>query len=359
MDSFLASDFQSPRHNDEGSQFDGSPNIGSPYDSFEFASEFQHDSHFPHTPSYNGSYQNSPYSINSELPPLDDSAIGLFDTATRISINEEYDPSEYDLPNTSSLLTIDDAFMSSESFPHVSITPPFEQKNDSNVSPPAFDHSSPASSNGGEDDNRSVASSSYVNNFTQEMERLHFESPAWRNANLPSSGGASPPSTKAQSPPQLMIPASPSPPPTINAPAGDGMLNGPQLHIVPATPISGGADRAQPVLFQTAVPEGMQQPSDGTSWNQPSQAHQLSPPDQNQGPRGWPTEMKRPARVSGSSTSCCLRRHNAHGASPTHLCARRSGTRPPWCIKLVVWALMAVCWLPTTGEGQRLPGLSI
>ncbi|TFY60312.1 hypothetical protein EVJ58_g5224 [Rhodofomes roseus] len=272
MDTILVSDFQSPSNELDGNQIDASPNLGSPYDAFDFGPT---DSHFPHTPSYNGSYQNSPYSIISDLPSFDDdNALSLFDNPSGITITEEYDPTQYDIPDSGDLLTLDQGFMSGEAFPH---SGPFE-------------HSSPASSNGAEDDARSHASSnsSFRQNngsphldFEQNFEGLHFESPAWPNRNLPSS----PPVQKAPSPPQLVIPASPAPsstgldatsPPTINAPAGDGMHTGPQLHIVPATPVSGGADGAQPSLFQS-VPSDRQQgmaSSDPTNWDVHAQLSQ-------------------------------------------------------------------------------------
>lgn len=267
MDTMLVSDFHSPSNEFDGNQIDASPNLGSPYDSFDFG---PNDSHFPHTPSYNGSYQNSPYSINSDLPSFDnDNALDLFDNPSGITITEEYDPTEYDIPGSGSLLTLDDhRFMSSEAFPHVSITPAsaYDRKTPAPNESSPFEHGSPASSNGAEDDARSHASStsSFRQNngsphleFEQNFESLHFESPAWPPRNLPSS----PPAHKAPSPPQLVIPASPAPsstgldaaPPTINAPAGDGMPAGPQLHIVPATPVSGGGDQTQPSLFQSVT----------------------------------------------------------------------------------------------------------
>ena len=47
--------------------FDLSPNHSSyDFDAFPYSS-----SHFPHTPSYNSSYQNSPYASYSDLPPID------------------------------------------------------------------------------------------------------------------------------------------------------------------------------------------------------------------------------------------------------------------------------------------------
>lgn len=234
---------------------------GSPYEGFLEQDFGQDNPHFPPTPSYNGSYQNSPFSGISELPPFDTaegSNFALFarEDASGASINDDYDPSEYDLPNGASLLTFDDTYMTSGDVA-VSITPPaFDQS-----SPQTMDHSSPASSAGGEDGRRSRASStsSYMHpnspplDFAQNFESLHFESPAWPPSQLPSDR-PSPPAQKPQSPPQLLIPESPAlsshdEPPTINAPEGDGsMLSGPQLHIVPATPIGGGG-AAQNVPF--------------------------------------------------------------------------------------------------------------
>ncbi|CCM01912.1 uncharacterized protein FIBRA_03983 [Fibroporia radiculosa] len=308
MDSLLVSqDFQSPHHNDfDGSQFDGSPSLGTPYDSFEFTHDLSHpESHFPRTPSYNGSYQNSPYSIISDLPPFDDdhNTLSLFDNPNSISLADEYDPAEYDIPNSSGLLTLDDGFMSSENFPHVSITPPMLDGKTSAMGTPSFDHSSPASSNGVEEDTRSNASSTsaYVQSsprldFTTNFESLRFDSPAWAAGQLPATDRSSPPSQKPQSPPQLVIPTSPSPtgfdtqsPPIINAPAGDGStMTGPQLHIVPATPVSGGGENAPPVLFQSSVSDGQQcvRPSDGAGWDQQPQAQHMSPPSQSQGLTG-------------------------------------------------------------------------
>ncbi|KAH9942746.1 hypothetical protein B0H21DRAFT_515332 [Amylocystis lapponica] len=288
-------DFHSPRDN----HFDISPNLGDAYDSFDFPPD---NAHFPHTPSYNGSYQNSPYSNYSDLPPIDgDDAFGLFsDNPSGISITEEYDPTDYDVPSSSGLLTtLDDRYMLQSTHVSVSVTPPtYDQK-----SPSVLDHSSPGSSNGGEDDSRSRASStsSYMRaasprlEFAQNFEGLRFDSPGWVVGSLPSGDRPSPPANKPQSPPQLVIPDSTSSPsgvdspPIINAPDGDGglMTSGPQLHIVPATPVSGGGGGAQSVPFQQALvnmqPGGSQsaQQSDMGNWDHQSQ--QLAPPSQNPG----------------------------------------------------------------------------
>ena len=143
----------------------------------------------------------------------------------------------------------------------VSITTPAHDEG----SPSPYDHASPASSNGAEDDRRSHGSnaSPYMHpnspplqDFTQNFESMHFESPSWSTSQLPGDRRSPPAQQKAHSPPQLVIPDISSPsssahdePPTINAPEGDGLPNGPQLHIVPATPISGGGVVGQNVQY--------------------------------------------------------------------------------------------------------------
>ncbi|KAI0091074.1 hypothetical protein BDY19DRAFT_886606, partial [Irpex rosettiformis] len=243
------------------------PNVESSYDPYTFEPGYPQDHvPFPHTPSYNG----SPFSQYSELPTYGNTdapdALNLFqdDNPSGITIREEYDPTDYDAPNNSSLLTFDESYMSADlSNPHVAITPPaYDQP-----SPTAYDHASPASSNGLDDDHlsRGSSNSSYVhpnspplNDFAANFESMRFDSsPSWGNAQLPGGGDrASPPVQKPQSPPQLVIPDISSPattvhdePPIINAPDGDGVPSGPQLHIVPATPISGGGIHAQHVPF--------------------------------------------------------------------------------------------------------------
>lgn len=261
----------------------------SPYlvDSYSFDQDFAPDSgHFPHTPSYNGSYQNSPYSVLSDLPNFDNTdgpdALALFeDNPSGISITEEYDPAEYDVPNATGLLTFDEHYMSAvesaNAHVSVSITPP---SYDNAPSPSAYDHASPASSNGADDDrSRASSASSYMppnspplNDFTQNFESMHFESPSWSTSQLPGDRH-SPPAQKPHSPPQLVIPDISSPattvhdePPTINAPEGDGISSGPQLHIVPATPISGGGGVTQNIAF---LQQGNAQENNQQSWDQP------------------------------------------------------------------------------------------
>lgn len=241
------------------------PSVDSAFDPYPFDPGYGQDvSHFPHTPSYNG----SPYSQYSDLPTFGNSdapdALNLFneDNPSGITISEEYDPAEYDLPGSSSLLTFDDSYMAAMDGhnPHVSITPPaYDQP-----SPTSYDHASPASSNGLDDDHLSHGSSgsSYIHpnspplaDFAANFESMHFESPSWTLSRLGQGDRSSPPMTGPQSPPQLVIPDIGSPstvhdePPTINAPDGDGLPAGPQLHIVPATPISGGTGPARTVSF--------------------------------------------------------------------------------------------------------------
>lgn len=166
--------------------------------------------------------------------------------------------------------------------PHVSVsvTPaPIDYQ-----SPNAFDYSSPSSNGGGDSgpdgqprsrgssisSNHNNSNNNPTNNMasprldvTQGFENMRFDSPHWGTSALPPARSLSPPN-KPQSPPQLLIPDSGSSsgsmfpqgsPPVINAPDGDGGLmgQGPQLHIVPATPVSGGGGTSQAVPFQTSL----------------------------------------------------------------------------------------------------------
>ena len=246
-------------------------NLGtsSPFDTYEF-SHLQSPP-FHHTSSYNGSYQNSPYSGHSELsydPDGPDSFTLLSDGLDPLAVREDYDPSEFDPPNSSGLLVFDGEFIGGldHGAPNVSVsvTPaPIDQH-----SPRSYDHSSPSSN----DDPRPRSRASSVSSNPQILphssphldvartfENLRFESPNWRHNQLPGERTLSPP-RKAQSPPQLLIPDSspalfPQETPMINAPEGDGgfVSSGPQLHIVPATPVSGGGAASQAVPFQSTL----------------------------------------------------------------------------------------------------------
>lgn len=234
---------------------------------------------FPHTPSYNGSYQNSPYSGHSELsfdPDNPDNFGLLGDELDGLAVRDEYDPSEYDPPNSSTLLMFEHDFVPSVDHDRppvsVSVTPALHEQH----SPLSFDHSSPSSNGDGHPRSRGSSISSNPNNgnpmasprhvgssprldVARSFEKLRFESPHWQTTLLPGDRASSPPK-KPQSPPQLLIPDStPSMfgpnPPLINAPEGDGgfMSSGPQLHIVPATPVSGGGGASQAVPFQSTL----------------------------------------------------------------------------------------------------------
>ncbi|KAI6122213.1 hypothetical protein EDD16DRAFT_795336 [Pisolithus croceorrhizus] len=263
----------------------------SAFDAYEFKSP-------PfHTSSYNGSYQNSPYSGHSDLSfdPDGPENMGLLGDELNglMTAREDYDPSEYDPPNSSALLMFDGEFLDPNGAPlSVSVTPaPLDQH-----SPLSFDHSSPSSNDDGAPRSRTSsvssnhkpqihAGSSPRLDVAHSFEKLRFESPHWQANHLPVDRATSPPK-KPQSPPQLLIPdSSPSgrpmfsqEPPLINAPEGDGgfMTSGPQLHIVPATPVSGGGAASQSVPFQSTLETlhqgstqtGSQQQGSTAQWDQ-------------------------------------------------------------------------------------------
>ena len=225
--------------------------------------------HFPATPSYSGSYHNSPYSQVSELDfDSKDDSLGLFDNDPLvIPPTEDYDPSKYDAPSSTGLLMFDDGFMSGVNNSNrvsVSVTPAEDAH-----SPAYYDQGSPASSNGGgesgaENGRRSPASSVSSHIGIQASPHLDFnqlrvESPYHRPISIPSEGTS--PQMKAQSPPVLVIPEPggyQQEQPVIHAPQGDGV--GPHLHIVPATPVGGG-EATQPGGFRDAVSRGSYLPS--------------------------------------------------------------------------------------------------
>ncbi|KAH9053655.1 hypothetical protein EDB87DRAFT_203262 [Lactarius vividus] len=206
--------------------------------------------HYPATPSYNGSYPNSPYSAVSELDfDSKDDSLALFDNGP-LAISSRDDPSEYNAPTSGGLLMFDDGFMSGINDSNrvsVSITPA-----DDPHSPAYYDHGSPSSSNGGaesgaENDRRSPASSVSSRPGVSASPHLDFnqlrvESPYHGPVPIPSESTS--PQMKPQSPPVLVIPdlnqssGYAQGQPVIHAPEGDGV--GPRLHIVPATPVSGG-----------------------------------------------------------------------------------------------------------------------
>ncbi|KAI0052336.1 hypothetical protein FA95DRAFT_1385844 [Auriscalpium vulgare] len=204
-----------------------------------------HSPRFPATPSYNGSYQNSPYSVVSELDfDSKHDALGLFDADPLVvPATEDYDPNSYDPPASAGLLMFDGAFMSgvSNDDHHVSLSvTPAEDRN-------PYDQPSPSSSAGGQENDRSSPASSISDhphpsphiNFNQ----LHVDSPYLPSIAIPSEHAS--PQMKPQSPPTLQIPDEPQPRQSITAPG---------VHIVPATPVSGGVYRNQGLIAQGASP---------------------------------------------------------------------------------------------------------
>jgi len=277
------------------------------FDSFELRPSSPHFP--PATPSYNGSYHNSPYSAVSELDfDSKDDSLDLFnDDPLVIPPTEDYDPSKYDPPSSTGLLMFDDGFMSGVNNPNrvsVSITPA------ENASSPYYDHGSPSSSNGGaesgaENDRPSPASSASSRLAVTASPHLDFnqlrvESPYHRPVPMPSEGAS--PQMKAQSPPVLLIPDLNQPSgyqqdrPVIHAPEGDGV--GPRLHIVPATPVSGGGETTQAAGFRNGISQGSATPSTvpSSSWT-----HHSSDPSANSAPSLPATEFRPGAGSAGAS----------------------------------------------------------
>jgi hypothetical protein len=230
-------------------------------------------------PSHNGSYY-SPYSQHSELSFSGDD-IQLQDLPNPMN---EYEPYNYDAPNQpASLLmfTNDSDYMS----PH------FSPNNRSTRSP--FDHSSPSSNVSGADENNlthldelrrsrpSSVASSYPSpalpsspqptfdpspRLSVNFGNMSVHTPNWNTVPLPqlspNLNARSPlPVHKPQSPPRLLMPDDQQQQqqqqqnvPIINAPNGDDdVMDGPQLCIVPATPVSGGGAGRASVPFQTTL----------------------------------------------------------------------------------------------------------
>ncbi|KAF9533969.1 hypothetical protein CPB83DRAFT_417700 [Crepidotus variabilis] len=272
---------------------------------------------FPHSPSYNGSYYNSPYSQHSELAELD--FLTDFPSAPGSGINPEYETSEYDAPNSSGNGQGNSLLMFSSDTDYMS--PPYSggagDVHRGRAGSP-FDHGSPGSSAGGDDNNgathgRHSRASSVASHHNPHLQspspqpqglnyspqpnfhpsprldvvnsfgNMSVHTPNWGAQSLPQ-GGHSPNvqsqglpqgSQKPLSPPRLSMPPSmafeseSTAVPTINAPdEGDGHDNngngglrsagngpgGPSFNIVPATPVSGGVSHArQGVQFQQSL----------------------------------------------------------------------------------------------------------
>jgi len=229
------------------------------FDSFDLGPSSPH---YPATPSYNGSYHNSPYSAVSELDfDTNDENLGLFDNdPLALPPRDDYDPSKYDAPTSSGLLMFEENFMSGVDGSNrvsVSITPADDVR-----SPSYYDHGSPSSSNGGaesgpENDRRSPGSSvsSRLGGINAsphlDFNQLRVESPY--HGPVPMPGETASPQVKPQSPPSLVIPDLSQP--VINAPEGDGV--GPRLHIVPATPVAVGGETTGATGFRnTTISQG-------------------------------------------------------------------------------------------------------
>ncbi|TFK18183.1 hypothetical protein FA15DRAFT_710095 [Coprinopsis marcescibilis] len=221
-----------------------------------------------------GSYNNSPFSGHSELSFVtaendlsfdifndDRTNPGLFDNINSAGISTsndfDYDPAEYDPPHSGSLLMFNDnGYMSPpyQAMPN-SASPDHHNSHHRQGSVP-YDHSSP-SSNGDPADRRSrgsSVSSAYQGqqqpstfghsprlDVAHSFENMTVRSPNWGTEALPHQ-------QKPPSPPRLMMSDNygmeTQEAPTINAPDGDGVMGGPQLHIVPATPIGPGVTGA-------------------------------------------------------------------------------------------------------------------
>ncbi|KAJ6545045.1 hypothetical protein DFH09DRAFT_1367659 [Mycena vulgaris] len=268
----------------------------SPYDTFEYSNLGSPP--FPHTPSYNGSYHNSPYSNHSELSFTgEQESFGLFEDEPAGGVTvPDYDPSEYDPPQSSLLMFNDNEYMPGP-YDHSQLSSvPVAPGPDPRGAP--YDYSSPSSNGGGdsseESKRRSRASSISSNHISpsprmdvaQSFENMTFRSPNWGTEPLPRERPSSPHMQKPQSPPRLLMPdtgSSSGPnftPPTINAPEGDGGVVGPRLHIVPATPVSGGGAASTAVPFQTSLETLHQDASQPQAWEQGPQQEERQYRDQ-------------------------------------------------------------------------------
>ncbi|KAG6862017.1 hypothetical protein C0995_008205 [Termitomyces sp. Mi166 len=127
---------------------------------------------------------------------------------------DPYDPHDFDAPNSANSMLIFESYYRSPS-------PSGSENNNDDAS-----HASSASS---------THTTFHSPNMTvaQSFEGLSFSSPSWPTEPLPPA--------KPPSPPRLLTTQHPGI--IINAP-DDRPNDGPQLHIVPATPVSGGADPA-------------------------------------------------------------------------------------------------------------------
>jgi len=164
---------------------------------------------------------NSPFSQHSDLS-FDDE----FDHSSRFGLfggpAPQYDPTDFDNPSGSGMIMFNDDYLSTHY-----------------------------------DDNRSRASSLSSHNSPQQLENNLSPSPRMQVAqsleslsfNNNATNSPQQPSRKPNSPPRLMMPDNEPDafqPPVINAPDDSDAPSGPRLHIVPATPVSGGGAVSNP-----------------------------------------------------------------------------------------------------------------
>ncbi|KAF5342650.1 hypothetical protein D9611_002022 [Ephemerocybe angulata] len=262
-----------------------------------------------------GSFHNSPYSGHSELSFVtaendlsfelfsgDEGGSGLFDNIGSAGLGSsndfDYDPAEYDPPHSGASLMMygDNDYMSPPpTFDGMmgSASPDHQQPSHRAGSVP-YDYSSPSSNNDDGNDRRSRASSvssahqpqqqnPYFHSprldVAQSFENMTVRSPNWGTQPLPQ---GQVPQHKAPSPPRLVMPDNyQDPPPTINAPDGDDMDGGPQLHIVPATPIGLPGTGVAGAPFQNTLEtlnQGSEIGSNQAAWgSEASSSRQPSP----------------------------------------------------------------------------------
>ncbi|KAJ3563819.1 hypothetical protein NP233_g8691 [Leucocoprinus birnbaumii] len=235
---------------------------------------------------HDGSYY-SPYSNHSELSfgGEHDVSLNVFDSDIGLGLRTEYDPNDFDAPQSSSLLIYQD----NDFMPQYSTLT--ASKTDLRNSNSPYDYSSPSSNASGNEDQTadkrsraSSVSSNHANNnaynasprldVAQSFEAMTFHSPGLTTNQLPSVSHSPAPPSQPLSPPRLVMPddqgGDNQGPPKINAPGGDDGMGGPSFNIVPATPIGGGSSAANPSLFQgtlETLPQGSALDLQGQQWS--------------------------------------------------------------------------------------------
>ncbi|KAF5359111.1 hypothetical protein D9756_003539 [Leucocoprinus leucothites] len=218
---------------------------------------------------HDGSYY-SPYSNHSELSfgGEHDINLSVFDNDSNLGLGlrPEYDPADFDAPQSSALLIYQD----NEFMPQYNMLSASKSDPRNNNAP--YDYSSPSSNASGNDDHptdrrsrASSVSSNHANTFNasprldvaHSFEAMTFHSPGLTTERLPSVSHSPAPPPQPMSPPRLVMPdeqlGDHQGPPKINAPEGDSGMGGPSFNIVPATPIGGGSSAANPTTFQSTL----------------------------------------------------------------------------------------------------------